>query len=175
MSRWVNLLARVRDLITDGLAYIGAGLLTLMCFIISYDVVARYFFNRPTDWASGITEWILLFATWGGAALVLKEKGHTIIDVVTERLTPKGRTLANFIASVIGAITCAFVFWASFSDCVESISYGSKIYIQIGYIQRWIVLGIIPVGSLWLLLYFAREAGQCLSAKRGEKTNTASE
>ena len=55
---------RAWDRMIDALAYFAALLIGAMALYVSYDVVARYFFNAPTSWSNDLTEYSLVWATF---------------------------------------------------------------------------------------------------------------
>lgn len=77
--------------------------------IISYEVTARFVFNAPTIWAGDVTTLVygVLVALLGGYALLYD--GHVRVDILFERLSPRGKAMADLITAPF-----AFVFVASF-------------------------------------------------------------
>ncbi|GAB5602608.1 TRAP transporter small permease subunit [Thermus sp. FJN-A] len=74
----------------------AAAWLTLAAvLILTVEVVRRYFFNAPTQWAHEISTLLfgLLYALSG--AYALKEKAHVGVDVFYARFSVKGRAWVN--------------------------------------------------------------------------------
>ena len=74
------LLARRLDRIAIGSGRLAAWLIVPMVLSLCYEVVARYFFNAPTQWAYDMT--FMLYGTYFmlGAAYTLLRKGHIRTD-----------------------------------------------------------------------------------------------
>ena len=121
----------------------------------SFEVVMRYFLNRPIKWVPDITGYALLFICFLGAAWVLKREGHARMGIVLDRLKPRTQALLNIITSIISAFICLLLTW-----------YGARVTWQhlVGGIFTETamefpmapLLVIIPVGSFLLFIQFLR-------------------
>ena len=139
------------------LAYLAAALIAFIMLSVSYEVVMRYFFNRPPVWVIDITEILLLYIAFLAVAWLLREEGHIRMDMVLTQLKPRPQALLNIITSTICAIIFLIVTW-----------YGARLtleYFQTGYflpthlkIPQGFVASIIPVGSFMFSIQFLRRA-----------------
>ena len=69
-------------------------------------VFARYFFGAPFSWSEEVARLALIWMTFIGAAFVMAEGRHITVDVVSERLSLRGRLLLECLSHVIVAATC---------------------------------------------------------------------
>jgi TRAP-type C4-dicarboxylate transport system permease small subunit len=69
-----------------GLAVLGGVALGLMALWITYDVVARYIFRAPTEWAGDLAEYTLLWTTFLGSPWLIRRNGHIMVELVVDRL-----------------------------------------------------------------------------------------
>jgi TRAP-type C4-dicarboxylate transport system permease small subunit len=58
------MLSRAYDRLIVAMAYLAGLLIIGMSLWISYEVVARYVFLRPTIWAADLSEYTLLWSTF---------------------------------------------------------------------------------------------------------------
>ncbi|MFH1169522.1 MAG: TRAP transporter small permease subunit [Chloroflexota bacterium] len=70
-----------------------------LVFIVAYEVVARYVFNRPTLWSWDISIQIFAFMTAMAASYTLLQKGHVRSDIITSHLPPRGQLIVNIVAT----------------------------------------------------------------------------
>lgn len=135
-----------------------AGVLVAFLMItVSVDVFMRYFLNRPISWTIEITQYAMVFILFLGAAWLLKQDGHVVMDVLINRLSQRSRNLTNGVTSVMAAIVCLIVTW-----------YGVKVnwdYIQTDYIYSatleipaFLLQAIVPLGVFLLFIQFMRRA-----------------
>jgi TRAP-type mannitol/chloroaromatic compound transport system permease small subunit len=120
-------------------------------FVYYYEVVARYIFNSPTNWAhEGM---FLMFGMQyllaGGYAL--KEDAHVRVDVIYNLLPVKGRVIADLITSLfffVFMVTLLVTGWIFFMD---SVSVWEVSFTEWA-IQYWPVKATISLGALLLIL-----------------------
>jgi len=102
---------------------LAAWLTLAAVLILTVEVVRRYFFNAPTQWAHEVSTLLfgLLYAFTG--AYALKEKAHVGVDVFYARLSPKGRAWVNLLGFVFLALFCGALlvygwkfFWTSWQN-----------------------------------------------------------
>ena len=74
--------------------------------VVIWEISMRYIFHRPTCWASETVLFMTGYLTTLGAAWTLLEKRHVKIDLVWEKLSPRGRAAADSVT---------FLFFAFYS------------------------------------------------------------
>lgn len=105
---------RVINGLSEASGYISGFLIFLASLIVVYQVLIRYFIGASTIWQTEISIYMLIFATFVGAAYGLKHDSHVGIDVITEVLPPKPRSILKIgtsIASLILTIIVAQKGW----------------------------------------------------------------
>jgi C4-dicarboxylate transporter DctQ subunit len=121
------------------------------------DTLCRYLFNKPIPWMLELTEYIMLYIPFLTAAIVLKEKGHIKIDLMTEHLSPKNKARISFIASLVGGLTMLIytVFGAS-----VTFDFFMRGVLSLEYLKlpAYLVLIVIPVGSFFMMVQFFRDS-----------------
>ncbi len=72
-------------------------LLPALTLVLTFEVVARYFFERPTIWAFDMA--IFMFGYLGllAGAYVMKEKEHITVDLIYGRFSPRGKAVLDVI------------------------------------------------------------------------------
>ena len=136
-------------------AIFAAVLLAFIMLSVCTEVVTRYFLGRPLIWVIEVTEFVLVWITFLGAAWVLKREAHVVMDIVLVRLEPRTQALVNIITSVIGVAIClvltgygAFVTW----DLYQREQFLPTILRPPSHI----LFAIIPIGSFLLFIQFLR-------------------
>ncbi|MBI4186465.1 MAG: TRAP transporter small permease [Chloroflexi bacterium] len=134
----------------------GVILASLMLLVVAA-VIMRYFFGRSIIWETEVSEYGLLFITFLGAAWLLKEEGHVVLDVLLARLSPRPKALTNALTSVVGALACLLVAW-----------YGIEVTLKFYHLKvlqptiikppSFIFYSFIPTGFFLLFVQFLRRA-----------------
>jgi TRAP-type mannitol/chloroaromatic compound transport system permease small subunit len=120
-------------------------------FVYYYEVIARYVFNSPTNWAhEGM---FLMFGMQyllaGG--YVLREGAHVRVDVLYLRLPKRGKAFVDMLTSIfffIFMMTLIVTGWTFFYDSYEV----SEVSFTEWAIQYWPIKFALPLGGALLLL-----------------------
>jgi TRAP-type C4-dicarboxylate transport system permease small subunit len=75
------------------LFYLVSAALCAVVGICSLQVVARYLFSASFTWAEEISVVIVLWATWWGACLGIKDGRHLSIKILEAMITPRNGTI----------------------------------------------------------------------------------
>jgi len=161
--KFIGSIMRYIDRFSDWCFYAGAFLILVLPFIMSYEVVMRYFLNRPTTWAVDFSEYILLYSTFFAAGWLLKEGEHIHLTFVLDCMGPKNRLIMRVLQSLMGIFACGFLLWACIGATSDAIARGVLIIRPIS-VPKWIVLWIITFGALMLFIYFVRSFFNSLAA-----------
>jgi len=158
-------LLKIHDGLCDGCYHAAAWMMLALALIISYEVLARYFFNRPTLWAADFTDYIMLYSTFFVSAWLLKRQGHINLTIWTDKLSPRAKLVSNTINSLIGAIVCGFVIWYGARDTWDAIAKNMWLARPVP-VPKFFVLGVIPFGFVLLFVQFLRDAFKHLGELR---------
>ena len=119
--------------------------------MLTYEVMARYFFLKPTVWAAELSQLCLIWGCLLAMAHLLALRRHITVNAVTNLLPPLGRRIAAGLAlvlvvifSVIVAIWGWDIFYDSFS---RGRTTGSLLNLPV-----WIAELSVPLGFVLLAL-----------------------
>lgn len=159
------MLDRVFNYLLTGYASVAGAILLSIWLSVNYEVIMRYFFNRPTTWVVDYSQIALLYLNFLVVAWVLSREGHVKIELLLDRLRPKARQVVNTITSIVGAFLSSLLFWYGTDITLVAIKT-EEWYISGVLIPKWPIVIIIPIGSLLLIFQFVRRAW--LYAKAGK-------
>ena len=161
-------LASLIDRITDAMAIVAALLLFLMMFSICLEVVLRYFDLQPLTWVTEITEYILLYVTFLGAPWLLKEDGHVRVDIIIRKFSITSQKLIDISTSIIGIFVCSILVWFGAETTWSFYTRGIPV-IKVLEVPKFLLLGVIPFGSLFLIIQFIRRVRGLYEAFSSER------
>lgn len=165
MFRFWGSLARKWEALLTGLGHLAAILTAVMTLAVVYEVVARYFFKRPTSWAVDLTEYALLYVTFLGAAWVLRDGAHIRVEFLVERLGPRLQLALSTVISLVAAAVVAVLMWKGFE--VTWVAYvRGQAMLKPWRVSRWLLMLPIALGSLLLMIEFLRQAWDSFQAWR---------
>lgn len=99
---------KLLDTLSKASLFISASCLVLMTTIISYQVVARYFFNSSPAWSERLSLVLLAYLVFFGAAVGVHERFHIRIDALRNAMPDAiGRgfdIVANLAVAIAGLV-----------------------------------------------------------------------
>lgn len=131
---------------------VAAGLVIVAMMLATvYDVVMRYAFARPTEWALTLTSAGVLAATFFAMPHLVAVRGHIEMDLVYRRFGPRVRLLADVVT---GLATLAF------GACMAWLGYRAALSAYVGglltsgnfNIPLWTFYAMVYLGGLGLVL-----------------------
>ncbi|MCO5101412.1 MAG: TRAP transporter small permease [Burkholderiaceae bacterium] len=131
-------------------------LMATMAAFVFANVVSRYVFNHSMVWVEELTQYQMIWITWLGAGLALRQGRHVAVDVLQDALPASLRAALRWAIVAIMLAFLAALAW-----------YGAQI-VAFSWNQETPMLGIrtgipylgIPIGAVLFALHlvaFARE------------------
>jgi len=101
-----------------GWFYLAAAyvLLPLMVLVVCADVVARYVFAAPLEWAQEATTLALLLFFAFSLPQTTAVDGHIRVETLYEKFSSRARALADLLGSIAGIPFMLTLAWRSFGD-----------------------------------------------------------
>ena len=129
-------------------------------FIFTYEVLVRYAFNSPTNWAHESMTLMFGMQYLIAGAYALREGGHVRVDILYQRAKPLNRAALDVVTSIfffIFTIALLFTGWKFFSQSVsDEFFFGSSYANETSFtewsIQFYPVKFMLFFGALLLLL-----------------------
>jgi len=145
---------RIRKLV-DGLtlwaAVTGGFLFIVITLIVFYEIVARYVFNAPTTWSIDVSIYLVMWATFLGAAYTLKEGGHIMVDVVVVKFSPRHVRRIRLAIYTLVLVFCLVLLWRGTLACINAVRF-NEVTLSAHRFPLWLPMSAIPAGSFLLIL-----------------------
>ena len=136
---------------TSRAAALLSGLATLLlAVIISFDVLMRYFFNKPQLIVDEMGPYLLLVVIFGAAAQTFRLGGHVRVDLVTAYLPRPVRAWLRVVNLTLGVVFLAVVIWVTTQSALTAFRYG-RVSAVLLY-PLWMPMLVIPAGLLLMAL-----------------------
>jgi TRAP-type mannitol/chloroaromatic compound transport system permease small subunit len=129
---------------------IASWLILVITGAICYEVVARYFFGNPTDWAYELSAMVFGAYTILLGAYTHRHEGHIRMDVMYHRFSRRTQVRVDFITNLfaLGFLIIFFVSMAKFAissweirEFSGSSTWGAPLY----PFKTVISLGVLPL------------------------------
>lgn len=126
-------------------AFLAAALFVATGVMLSYEVVARYFFTAPTIWAAELSQMSLIWGSLLAMPWLLSTRRHITVTAITSIMSAPVRRILELLALVVVLVFSVIVAiwgWEIFYDSfVRGRTTGSMMNLPI-----WIVELSIPAG-----------------------------
>jgi len=166
INQYLQSIDRVSAWSGKAFAWCIVGLTAVVCF----DVVARYYFNAPTQWGGDVSLMLYGALFMMAGAYTLSRNGHVRGDVLYRFLPPKlqaGLDLGLYLLFFIPGI--AALAWFGVGFFWESWGFAEKSQTSSSSIPIYPLKLIIPIAGGLLLLQGAAEIARCIIClKRGQ-------
>jgi TRAP-type mannitol/chloroaromatic compound transport system permease small subunit len=104
------------DRFTDKVGLVVAWVNVPLVLAVSYEVVARYFFNTPTIWVFDVTYMLYSVIFMMGAAYALHKGAHIRTDFFFENWSTRTKGLIDSVAYLVFFFPSLFVFFFVSAD-----------------------------------------------------------
>jgi TRAP-type mannitol/chloroaromatic compound transport system permease small subunit len=141
----------------------------LAVFVYYYEVMARYVFNSPTNWAH--ESMFLMFGAQYllSGAFALREDSHVRVDVVYMMLSERGKLIADIITSAFFFLFCGVLLVTGWIFAADSIRVWEVSFTEWA-IQYWPVKMTIAIGAALILLQGAARLIKDIVLLRGARS-----
>lgn len=103
-------------------AWIAAWLFVLSGLMLSFEVIARYFFLSPTKWAAEFSQLCLIYGTLLAMPWILRYRRNIQINAITAKLPDIAQRITAVITMCVLIAFCVYVTiygWDIFYDSFE--------------------------------------------------------
>jgi TRAP-type C4-dicarboxylate transport system permease small subunit len=128
----------------------GLVILAMMAATV-YDVIMRYAFASPTEWALILTAAGVLAATFFALPHLAAIHGHIDMDLVYRRLSPLGKRVADVVTGVATLAFAAAMAWLGYRAALTAY-VGGLVTSGNFSIPIWTLYALVYIGGLGLLL-----------------------
>ena len=170
MTKKENGTSEVASLIVRVAGVIGAAVsaftLLVLPFIVTYDVVTRYFLHMSSSFAPEVSGYLLLAIGFMGASYTLMRGRHIYMESVVQRLNKQAQAMLGTFARLVGFGCASVISWQGWLLVLYSYRLGVVSTTPLG-VPLYLPQLLIAVGSsllaLQLLILLLSEAASALA------------
>lgn len=126
-------------------------LMPAMVIVLTIEVVARYFFARPTIWVYDTAIFMFGYVGLLSGAYVMKHHGHINVDMVFNLFSPRGRAVLETIFGLLFFYFMGLLIYYCGVAGIDSFMAGDRTATEWGPPLGHFKL-MIPVGGILLIL-----------------------
>ena len=136
--------------ISSALNAVGAGVLVLLVFLTSADVLMRYLLNRPIKGTFELTELMMVITVFFALGYTESRKSHIGVELLVERLSQRTQAVIDSFTSLLSLGVISIIIWQgalSVHDSFLSGEFSALLKIPLFYFKA-----LVPLGALVLNL-----------------------
>jgi TRAP-type mannitol/chloroaromatic compound transport system permease small subunit len=124
---------KVIDSINEYVGRVTAYISVIIMLLVTYEVVMRYLFNRPTIWTFELNQSLLcIYAAFAGGYTLLHH-GHVNVEIVSQRFGKRTMATLNIFTSLLFFGFIFLLLLQTFEMAVDSIRIGERSEGLIGF------------------------------------------
>jgi TRAP-type C4-dicarboxylate transport system permease small subunit len=140
-------------------------LLPLMVIVVCADVVARYVFAAPLQWAQEVTTLALLVFFVFALPQTTAVDGHIRVETLYERFSSRARALADLLGSLAGIAFMLALAYRSFGDAPGMARRGEGA--EMINLPHWPLAVLIGIAAGFVCLLLLTRAFRAMHGLRG--------
>jgi TRAP-type C4-dicarboxylate transport system permease small subunit len=141
--------------VETALNLLSSVILFVLMFYVTAEVLMRYLFNRPLPGHLELTQLLIAPAVFLALSWVQARQGHVGMDLLHEKLSPRGRAAADCVTQALALATFAVITWFSLRSTWTAWEVGDVT--PTANITTWWSRAAVPVGSALLCLRLAMQ------------------
>lgn len=126
-------------------------LLGVMVVVVFVQVIFRFFIQQPLSWSEEVARYVFVWIIWMGAAVMVRQKGHPGMDLVTKSFSPRWQRVTEVTMGLLYAVTLLTVVFTGFALVSANMSQPSPAM----ELPMGIPYAAIPFAAVIMLLNLA--------------------
>lgn len=92
------------DLLIRFGAYASGFFIMVTTFMIFFEVVSRWLFNKPTIWATELSIYAIIASCYLGSAYAVRTYSHITVDLLINNVNDRIKTLLAYLSNAMGLV-----------------------------------------------------------------------
>ena len=116
---------------------------------VTLQVILRYVFSNPLSWTEELSRFSMIWLTYIGAIIAMRENKHIIIDILDKILSDKLKKRINIVSKSFSLIFLLILFYYGVKRVVLNLNVRATA-------TEWslgIVYLCIPIGALGMIIF----------------------
>lgn len=122
---------------------------------ISYNVIARSFFNQSAGWTVEVSEYLMIVICFFTIGWILKIGGHVKVDLLTSVVNRKWRLILQMISNSLGFVSSLIISYYALLIVVDHMNRNVVLLKILEVPKHWVLFPIM-LGFFLLAIQFFR-------------------
>lgn len=158
---------RALEYLETALNLVSALILFALMFYVTAEILMRYLFNHPLPGHLELTQLLIAPAVFLALSWVQARRGHVGMDLLHEKLSPRGRAAADCLTLTLALVTFVVITWFSVQSTWTAWEVGDVT--PTANITTWWSRAAVPVGSALLCVRLGMQLVESLGLLFGRR------
>jgi TRAP-type transport system small permease protein len=131
--------------IARGVAFLSGLSVLAITLMITFDVLMRYFLNKPQLFVDELASLILILIIFGGSAYTFQKGGHIRVDLLTNRLGRRADRSLRIFTLLLGIVFLGIITQHTLVSSL--VAYQLERLSMVMFYPLWIPMLLIPLGT----------------------------
>lgn len=146
---WLGRMLRLAEIFSRIAVSVGGALTLAAVFLISYDIMARKFFNITVGGADELSSYVFAISTSWALAFVLLQRANVRVDVIYEHLPVRVSAFLDWLSLVALGVFLVFLTYHAYSVAETSFVRNAAANTPLAT-PLWIPQGLWVLGLVWM-------------------------
>jgi len=152
------------------LNFIIVVMFSCMSIAVFIQIIFRYILHHPIYWSEEFPRFILIWLTFLGSAIAMKNNSHLSVSLLTNRLDVQKRILIQFFANLLSLLFLLILVWGGIKISILTMPNRSAAL----QMPTGLVYLAVPVGGVLMIIYLLKNSIE-LFKKNNIKTKSREE
>jgi len=152
------------------LNFIIVVMFSCMSIAVFIQIIFRYILHQPIYWSEEFPRFILIWLTFLGSAIAMKNNSHLSVSLLTNRLDVQKRILIQFFANLLSLLFLLILVWGGIKISILTMPNRSAAL----QMPTGLVYLAVPVGGVLMIIYLLKNSIE-LFKKNNIKTKSREE
>ena len=134
-------------------AFGAASIVVILMALVVADIIGRKVLNKPVPMSYEVAAFMLVFIVFMGLAYSQRQRAHIRVEILTLRMSPRGRAIMDLLAYTLGIAIYGAIFYQTFKWSYHSFEIGEYVAGLIN-IPKWPSQFAVAFGALLIALQF---------------------
>lgn len=141
---------KIQNIMNKILAFLMIALFIVMVLVGSYQIIVRYFFNKPSTFSEELLTYTFTWMALLSAAYVFGQNDHMRMSFLVDKLSPERRKIIEIITQVVIMLFAAIVLIYGGIKIVglTMSQITATLMVPMGYIYT-----VVPISGLFIVVY----------------------
>lgn len=134
------------------LNFIIVAMFSCMSIAVFIQIIFRYLLHQPIYWSEEFPRFILIWLTFLGSAIAMKNRSHLSISLLTNRLAVQKRIWVQFFANLLSLLFISILVWGGIIIAILTMPNRTAAL----QMPTGLVYLAVPVGGIIMIIYLLK-------------------